>query len=368
MNHKERISELQMAVLIGAGIVELGLYSFPRDLVEGAGRQHFLALAVTLLLGLLSALVMAKVILYFGRQSGIQTTLCVFGRPLGLLLVVPAIAFHIALAAICLRYFGDLMNTYFLPRTPPEAVMLLIILSVVFITGQGMAATARLATLMVPAFIGVVVLAYLLVTYKMTEWGAVFPAMRLWPPTYLSGSLQIIYLIVGLESIAIFLPMVGKVTRPYFWVAVPTIVNGIVLVIVAAVTYGVMGLEPVAQLYYPGVAVLRTLRLPGLLVERTGALIALAWTVLKICYVAVRFLTVPMALCTCFGLPMARYRIFLLPLAILTFFLARWPANSVEVSYLLENWIGPLGLLFNVIFALLVWLVGWALGKGVTAA
>ncbi len=368
MNQRERISEYQLAVLIGAGFVELGLYSFPRDVAEVGGRQHFLTIGLLLLLGLISAWILVAVTLYFGRRSAVEIVLDVMGRPLGLIMSAAAIAYHLFLGAICLRYFTDLMNTYFLPRTPPEAVMLLVILAVVFVVGQGMAATARFATAMVPLFVGVVLVAYLLVTYKISEWGAVFPAVELWPPTFLLGTAKIIYLIVGLETIAFLLPMVGKVTRPYFWVSVPMLVNGVVLLVIIVVTYGVMGIEPVAQLQYPGVAVLRTLRLPGLLVERTGALIALAWTVLKIGYLAVRFTTVPMALCSCFGLSVSRFRIFLLPVAVLVFFIARWPANTVEVAALLEDWVGPLGLAANVGFALLIWLVGWARGKGVNQA
>jgi len=365
LNQKERITELQLAVLIAAGFVELGLYSFPRDLSGISGRQHLFSLGLLLVIGLATVWVLAYFSLYFGGRSAVEAIFHVVGRPLGLVMTIPAIAFHLFLGAVCLRYFADFTNTFFLPKTPPEAIMLLIILAVIFVVGQGFAAGARLAVAMVPAFFVLVLVAYLLVGSKITEWGAVFPSTDLWPPNFLAGTSRIIYLVVGLETIPFFLPLVGKLNRPYLWVTLPMVANGVLLLVISVVTFGVLGLEPTGLLQYPGATALRTLRMPGLLVERTGALIALAWTVLKVGYLGVRVTTSGMAICTCFGMSVSRYRSFLLPLAVIVFYMARWPADTEELEHLLTSWIGTAGLVMNLGYALFLLLIGWARGKGV---
>lgn len=77
------------------------------------------------------------------------------------------------------------------------------------------------------------------------------------------------------------------------------------------VTLGIWGIEPIAYLQYPGAATLRVLRMPGILVERLGAFVALSWTMLGIAFVSVRFWTIPLGCSEVFGLGPRSARYFL---------------------------------------------------------
>lgn len=353
-----------MALLVAAGFVELGLYSFPRHLLEQSGRPFYLILATAVLVALSLALLITHVMLRYPDKSPIQIFMEVLGRPLGTLVTIWAIFFHFTLAAICLRYFADVINTYFLPRTPVEATMILVVLAVLFINAQGFAGTVRLIVMVFGPTMLIVVAAYLATGFRGSEWLALIPVLEPIPvPQFLQAVGGIMYLFVGVESLGFLLPLVHKRKRPYFWAAMPVLSDGLVLLITLAVTLAVLGLEPVLLLQYPGITALRVLRLPGILVERLGGVIALAWTGLKIAYFAIRLTTISMATAQLFGLSLAHYRSFLVPSAIIVYFLARWPSNQEEVSWAMQWWIGPVGLATNGGLMLLVLLVGSLRGK-----
>lgn len=346
-----------MAILVASGFIELGLYSYPRHLIEGAGRQFYWSLLGALLLGFAASALLTKFCLSFPHQAIMQVVYRVLGRPIGLLVGIFLIAYHAFLAAICLRYFADLVNVFFLPRTPPETVMYLIVLCVVFMNWQGFAATVRSLTLTVLPVMSLVILAFLMVVPRMTEVQPLIPVSRFYLPEVLEGICRTLYLFVGIESIVVFMPLVNRLERPYFWALLPMLINGLMMLTVLLVTLGIHGIEPVLDLQYPGVAALRVLRMPGMLVERTGGMVALTWTALKIGYLSTRFLTVPMTLGNIFGISAAHYRLFLIPFAAVVFALARWPRNSDEVDFLIQWVVGPVGLL-NLLLIIVLLLVG----------
>jgi spore germination protein len=326
--------------------------------------MFFPGLLVAVVFGLLAAALRVYFALQFPKTSPIGAMQDVLGRPLGWLVGGWGICYHLAVAAACLRYFGDLVNSYFLPRTPMEATMLLLLGAVVFINWHGLAAVARfLAIAFVPTIL-VVIGAYLMAATHLTEWDAVVPAARFSLPATLAGAWSIIYLFIGLEEVLFVLPLVDQPKRPYLWALAPVLANGLVLVVVLTVTLGVLGLEPTTLLHYPGVSALRVLRLPGLLVERFGGLIALTWTALLIAYMSVRFLTIPMGMAQLFRLSVAHYRPFLLPTALITFYLARLPGSVQDMDNLLRYWIGPLGAITLTSILLLTLAVGRIRGMG----
>lgn len=365
MVQKERISEWQMAVLMASGFVELGLYSYPKQLAEDPSRLYYPELALATAMGLFLALTSAHLALRFPQKSVIQIMFAVLGKPLGMIAAIWIIWFHLFLAALCLRYFGDVVNSFFLPLTPPEVVMLLVVLAVVFINAQGVAAIARFGTAMFPTVMVLITIAFLMSASRITEWNAVFPTVRdLSSINLLTHSSRIFYLFVGVESILMLMSLVGKPQRPYLAVVTPVLANGIFLLIVLIVTLGVLGAQATAELETPALIVLRTLRLQGLLVERLGGMIAILWTALKVGYLSVRFMTVPMAIAQLFGLSVAEYRKFLLPVALITFFLARWPRTLEETIRILENFVGPVGLPANLGMVLLLLGVASLRGMG----
>ncbi|MFZ5828347.1 MAG: GerAB/ArcD/ProY family transporter [Bacillota bacterium] len=368
MNHRERISEIQMAVIMAGGFIELGLYSFPRHLLELAGRPFYPVLLTAVLVGLALSLSIAHVMLKYPRKTPIEIFKGLFGPYLGTLVGLWALTFHIILAGVCLRYFADLVNTYFLPRTPVETTMMLILLATLFVNAQGLAATARVIVLAFLPVMTMVVVAYLLTVTRMSEFEALVPVLG---PISLPGFARsvsgILYLFIGVESIAFLLPLVEKPRRPYFWVAMPVLGNALVLLIALLVTLGVLGFEPAIGLQYPGITTLRVLRLPGILMERLGGVVALAWTALKLVYLSARLITIPMAMAQIFNLSVARYRPFLYPAGVMIFFVARWPSNVEELSWLMQWFVGPVGLLTNGGLVLLILLVGALRGRGQSA-
>lgn len=360
-----KISDAQMAITLMSAFTALGLYIYPRDLIEGAGQQMYLALLAATIAAAVPVLLLIRLHQWFPGQTPFQYAQVILGRPLGLLGGAWFALLYTGVAAVSLRQFGDLVNSVFLPRTPIEITMILLVTVAIYINWHGMEALIRFINLVYPFVIGLVGLVFLLAITRMTETQAIIPPLRFDLPAIYAGARRIMYEFVGIEAFAMLLPFVRRPRNPYSATLIPLLTNAVFLLLILVVTVGVFGMEPVVHLQYPGASVLRVLRFPGLLIERVGSFVALSWTLLGLMFLCVRFWTVPTGLAQMFGLPSTRFRYFLVPVGLMTFFLARWPGNPNELERFTHQVMVPLAMWTNTGLPLLLLLVAWIRGKGV---
>jgi spore germination protein len=364
VNQQVRISEWQMATMMASAFTALGLFTYPRDLVEGAGRQAYWGLLAAIGVGMVSAALIVRIGLMFPGRTPIQYTRTVLGKPLGTLLGTWLVLFHVCMAAVALRYFGDLVNTLFLPRTPIEMTMLLLVAATLYINWYGLESIARFISFVFPIVMGLVTVTFVLTFRRVTEVAAILPPVSFDPFAVAVGSWRILYVFIGIEAVSMLLPYVRQPRRPYLYALSAVAANSLVLMLILVVSLGLWGSEPVLHLQYPGVATLRVLRLTGLLIERLGAFIALMWTMIGLTFLCTRFWTIPTATAQLFGLGTRKASYFLFPMALMTWFLARWPGNTEELEQMIQGLIIPLGMASNLVMTLGLMAVAWARGVG----
>lgn len=330
---------------IAAGFTAPILFTFMRHLLQGAGRQAFWSLLLLVLLTGGAALSVTYLALMFPNLNAVEWTRKITGNFLGTLLCIWWVAVFGAFAAVTLRQFGDLVNTLFLIRTPIEVTMFLLLFGAMYINWHGLETVVRFIGLVFPIMAVLLLIVLVATLIKADELAAMLPPPDFDLSSVLQGSWSALYAVTGLETVAGLAEFVKSPRRPYRTVALAVGVNSVLLVIAFLTTVGVWGIEPAAQLEFPGVATLRVLRLPGMLVERPGSFIALSWTVLMLCYMCLRVWMVPVGIAQIFGLGLRQYRYFVFPFALMIFFLARWPTSHVQLEYYLRAIVGPAGAL-----------------------
>lgn len=367
MSQHVRISQWQMAGLMGSSFTALGLFTYPRDLITGAGRQAVWGLLLAMLFAVVSTTLLVCAGRKFPTQTPIHYARSVFGKPLGTVAALFLILYHAGLAAVSLRYFGDLVNTLFLPRTPIEMSMLLLVVATVYLVWHGLEGVARFVSLVFPIVLLMVAVTFAITFSRVTELEAMLPPPSFDPAAVGNGSWRMMYVFTGIESVTMLLPFVHQPRRPYLYALGAVAANSLTLVLIFFVTVGLWGVEPIAHLQYPGIAALRVLRLPGLLVERLGAFMAVMWTMLALTFLCTRFWTVPTATAQLFGLDPQKARFFLFPMALLTLFLARWPVNAEQLEQIILFVVTPLGVCANLVMSAGLLLVAWLRGLGRSA-
>jgi spore germination protein len=354
MNHRVRISEMQWTLIVASGFGELGLLTSPRDLAVSAGRSALWALLLAVGLALLFILLLVRLGRKFPGQSPIQYSRAIVGKPLAGVLGVALIAFHILLAAMCLRYYADLVNTVYLARTPTEITMLLLVGTAIYVVWHGVEPTARFIGFIYPLVLAQVMITVASTIFKANQTEAMIPPPPLDLPAIGSGAWRIAYAFIGVELSSMILPFVAQPKHPYRHAIMPVFINGALLFMVVLTALGVWGLDPVARLEYPGVAVLRVLRLPGLLVERWGSFVGMLWVMLMLCYLCAHFLALTLATAQAFHVEPASTRYFLFPVGLMTYYLANWPAGPERFEAYIHNLLAPLGIVANLALVLLL--------------
>lgn len=364
MERRPRISEWQMATMMASAFTALGLFTYPRDLLEGAGRQAYWGLILAILLAVLSVVLIVRIGLIFPGQTPIEYTQTILGKPLGMLAGAWLVFYHVGLVALTVRYFADLVNTVFLARTPIEAIMLLLIVAAVLIVWNDLESIARFVALVFPVMLTLVAVTFTATFVRVTEMTALLPPVGFDPAMVLAGSWRMLYVFIGIEAVSMLLPYVREPKRPYRYALSALGANSTVLLLILLVTVGLWGVEPVIHLQYPGIAALRVLRPTGLLVERLGAFAAVMWTMIGLTFVCTRLWTVSTATAQLFGLGTRDGRYFLFPTVLLTFFLARWPLNSEELERYIHTLVVPLGMASNAAMTVGLMLIARARGLG----
>jgi spore germination protein (amino acid permease) len=363
VNSPPRISKLQLAAITGSGASALGLFTYQRVLVQAAGREAFWSLLLAILWAMVNIVLLITLARRFPRQTPPQYLEAVYGKSLGKLLLVTVILFFLFLSAVALREIGDLVNTVFLPATPIEVTMLLVLLAAVYASWYGLEAVARFLAIVYPITLGLVALTFTGAGVRMTEIQAVIPSLPRDPGALLAGTGAALFALFGFEIIIMLFPFVRDQSKPYhpgLWIV---FLNGALLLLSLLVTLGVWGVEPVRHLQYPGSATLRVLRMPGVLVERLGAFVALSWTMLGLAFLTARLWALSLGVSLLFGHRLRQSRYFLLPIALLIALLARLPRVAEEVEFLKTALIAP-GLFISTGLTLLTLLVAAARGLG----
>lgn len=354
MDGQIRISELQLSIMLTSAFTALGLYVFPRDLIAGAGYQIYPPLIGAALTAAVPVVLLVRLYLHFPDQTPFQYVQTILGRPLGLLAGLAYVVLYTGIAAASLRQFGDLVNSIFLPQTPIEITMLLVVAVVININWNGLEAVSRFINLVYPIVLTLALLTFVLSLTRVTEGAAMLPLLRFEPMAIVRGIRNIMYEFIGIEALAMILPFVRRPKHPYRATLLPLVVNTTILLMIMVVTVGIFGIEPIKQLQYPGASVLRVVRFPGLLIERVGSFVALSWTLLGLMFLSVRFWTVPTGMAQMFGLKARDSNYFLLPMGLLTFLLARMPLNPDQLETFTQGFLVPMSFWVSVTLPILL--------------
>ncbi len=280
------LSDFALIAIIFVGTTGANIFYLPRIAAEQAGRDGWISIALAILPVCLIAGLVYLLCRRFPNRILPDFCILILGKPLGVLVSSVYIAYTLALSAITLRIFTELTKTWTMFWTPQWFFIVLLLISVVYITLQGAVSLGRLMEL---AFL------LLLLTVPL----ALIPALLHFEPLQLrpvgqEGLLVIgraigvtAFSYLGFEVLLVFFPLFTggkKILRLYILalISVAVLFTG-----VALLTYAVMGVEYVQIQVWPLMEHLSFGQLP--ILERIDNLFLFLWTIKIIGLVAVQY-------------------------------------------------------------------------------
>ncbi|MCL4514995.1 MAG: spore germination protein, partial [Firmicutes bacterium] len=198
MKNDFKINSKQLTFFMFAAILEIDSLTTFGWLTKLAGPDAWLAIVFALVLIAPGTTLIALLGRRFPRESIIEYSQRTFGRLIGILIGLFYAGFWTLMAAKVLRQNTDLVNTFLLFRTPREAVMLIMLITVAYLIRNGLTPITKLNVFLFPLmFLPLAVSAFL--SLRDFDYTNFFPFLTRGIRPVLEGALLVAGAFQGLE-------------------------------------------------------------------------------------------------------------------------------------------------------------------------
>lgn len=285
-----RISALQFATMVTSGYVALGVFYFPREAVTAAGREGIWCILLDGVVTFILMHLIFRVNRLIPNETFGSFSSKLFGKPIGFILGVYTIVYHMALAISAAVLFSFVLGNIFLPDTPIWAIDGALAVTAVYMAWGG---TAGLARTLQGSYIPVTLLTFLTGLVTMT---LIRHPILLLPPDHftvlpvLKGAFREYIVFIGFQLSVTLYPFIRNEQRRqaehYTYIGLAVIVT--VMLISYEVTMATFGPSFIPSLRWPIVSLLRILSLKGFFIDKFGMLVVALWTIVVAAFVSVR--------------------------------------------------------------------------------
>ncbi len=344
-----RISGLQFGTMVTAGYMAMGVFYFPRELVTAAGRDGIWGLWVD---GLVTFALMGlsfKMSRMVPNETFGQFSSQLLSKPVGVVLGLVTIVYHLLLAVVMVTQFTWLTNNDFLPDTPVWVIKTSLVIASLYMAWFG---TATLARVLQAGYIPMVALSVLTLALAGTlirHPVLLVPPVNMQVIPLLQGSYRQYFIFLGFEVSITLYPFIRnedrRVGERYAYGGLALMIG--ILTVMYEVCMATFGPAYIPLLRWPMVTLMRTVEISGFFIDKWGSLVIVLWTVAVLGFMAVRLW------CTAHDLAgllfirsVGSYRYLLLPSAVAVWIVAMLVPNAAVSDYMTEQYLVPTGLLY----------------------
>ena len=294
--------------------------------------------------------------LKFPDKNLIEYTEEIFGKWVGKIFSFLFIFVFIQFAVIETRLYGELLTTYFLPQTPILIIAVSLLIVAVFCVYQGIEVLARTADFLLLLVI-VAILGIIFIPLRYIDLANLQPVLvRGWKPIF-SG---IITPTSYISQIWVLGMLSNNLTgKKRFSIPITSIgISLLLLIIISAITVGVVGAYPASRSTFPILTLLRSVKATEFL-QRTEVLIIFGWGMGFFIALSTYLYCGTKSLSQVLNLK--DYKITVIPLSILIAFLSLYVFEDIFTLY---KYINPENYYINGILFLIAPLTFLWLGYG----
>ncbi|WZL73556.1 endospore germination permease [Clostridiaceae bacterium 35-E11] len=350
--NNDQISSAQLAAILSVTIIGIGILTLPRTLTEAVGPDGWIVVVAGSFSSLLIGLLIVSLVKRFPKQTIVEFSADLVGKPIGTMLSVGFCVYFIIFSAIEARVFGEIAKMYLLFRTPIEVLIISLLLTAAYLVRSGIEPIARMAQIIFPIAI-LTALIVILPVLPDIDWSNLMPVFKT-PIVKLLKAIPIAFFsFAGLEIILLFgayvidpkkMPnsiylTIGLVAATYIFVT---------MVVVAR-----FGLVESTHIIWPTLEIFKTIDIPGAFIENIQIYVISIW-ILSVFMTLVAFY---------FGASLTLSRIlkskeqnyFVLPLLLIIYFIALVPDNLGQVTDYMELFSNYGGTLYILVIPIVFW-------------
>ncbi|MDA8206410.1 MAG: GerAB/ArcD/ProY family transporter [Thermaerobacter sp.] len=284
------ISPLQYAILETTAFMGIGIFGYPRELVQQAGHDALWGFLLDWAAAYFGVWLLLKVAYIDPRETLLGMARRIWPGPVYWVFGLLDAALHVTLPVIALAQFTFVIGTFFLPDTPVLTIEVVMIGMAVYIAWWELPPLARTVQVIDIPVMAVSVALLALMTPHLHNFYAIRPSVDLHLVPIGRGALKTFYIFVGFEAIPIFWPYVRVEDQPrarrYIYWALT--LSGSFYTAIYIATLASESPWYLIHLEWPSVSALRLINITGLLIDKLGLLIAVFWGMLSLFFISLR--------------------------------------------------------------------------------
>ena len=338
--NNDRIMSSQLSAILSVTIIGVGILSLPRVVVEGAGPDHLIVIALAAVLALVMGLIMVVLVKKFPGQTLAEFSEQLVGKVAGKILTAGFGLYFLIFAAIEVRVFGEVTKQYLLFQTPIEVLSITILVLAVYLARSGIEPIARMAEIIFPIATVIAIVTVLPIIGEL-DLSYIKPILRTPPWTIIKTVPTVFFSYIGIETMLLFSGFVKdtkKITRSVF------LTIGLVTWFYLSVTWitvGRFGLVETTHIVWPVLELFKTVDIPGAFIENIEAFIMSIWILSVFMTLAVVYYA--SALCFSKVIEAKEHNYLVLPLLPVIYFIALLPNNIAQISDFMDIYSNYMG-------------------------
>lgn len=361
MNENGVINRYQLWLLITNFQIGSALLFIPGKIVGEAKQDGWISLLLATAIGTLFMILTVTLIHRHDRQTIVEISYSLLGKPIGFLIGMMYAWFYLHLAAILLREMGDMVKSTILNITPLFVIILMIAILVFWATYHGLEVIARSTELFFPIGLIGFLLSNLLVIPLMKSEN-ILPVMAEGVTPIIKGAFPVIgFTFAEMSIFFMVIPFVNNHKKLLKLTISSGIVAGLSLTVMVVTTILVLGVNAAGVSIFAPLTVVRLIDL-GDFLTRVETIMSITYFFTIIVKMSLSFYAGVLATAQTFHL--SDYRAILTPLIIIVVSLSIIISESIIefLDYASHAWT-PYALIFSLVIPLLLLSISYIKGK-----
>ncbi|CAB3390240.1 GerAB/ArcD/ProY family transporter [Kyrpidia spormannii] len=278
MPGQKQITTTQATAVVISTAIGVGVLSLPFFASSLADSSAPLATVLGVVFVLIALALNTVVSLRFSTLSIVQYSEEVFGPWIGRMAGLGIAALFLGLTALAAREFGEIVTTTLLHRTPLEVILTLTLLMAAVSNRHDIATFAYIHSFYLPF---ILIPAFIMLTIAL-RYGDPFQVMPLYNGEWwgiAKGALLTASLFQGAFIITVLIPSMYRPRAAWIAVTLGMGIVGLLMVMAVVAALTVLGTEEAKQFFWPTLEVIRSMTLPGEILERIDVLLTIVWVV-----------------------------------------------------------------------------------------
>ncbi len=276
VNENDKISPRQYIYLFPSITIAAGILHAPRVAAEAAGTDSWLVMLAGGLLFLFLTYLLNKLALLFPEETFVTFSQKIVGKWLGIILSILFVFDFFLVSLYEVRIVGLVSNVYLLDRTPLDAVILVYLCITIIGSRGGIEVIARTCQLLFPLLILITVLMSALIFPKL-DFRNLLPILHTPWQTLSKATFTTSFFYIGSEMVLFLMPYLAKRKNTIKKSAIgfSIIIALYIWITISSISF--LGISNIKNTLWPGIEVIKTLDIPGTIIERPESLFISIW-------------------------------------------------------------------------------------------